>query len=82
MDRSSGSDAICKFADDCSYYRGRLGPTKIHQHSKKVYWIDQGDRCLDDDDGRNCANILLDSTRTYRKLDVISDNLRANLTSI
>ena len=72
MDWISRTNVICEFTDDYGDDSCRSRTTTLHQHSKKVYRTNQGDRCLDDDDGRNCPNILLDSAGTNCKLDVIS----------
>ena len=66
MDRPCRSDVVCESANDRSYYRRWIGTAAFHQYLEKVHRSNQGNRCLDDDDGRCRIDILPNSTRTNR----------------
>ena len=62
VDWFNRSNAVCEFVDDCSYNYCRIGPATIHYNIEAFNWSHQSHWCLDDDDGRDRSNILLDST--------------------
>ena len=62
MDRLGRINAVSECVNDWSNYGRRIGTAAVCFDPEKGDGPHQGNRCLDDDDGRYCTDILPNPT--------------------